>query len=69
MQIIRGISLEEAQKGGVDKKKWMFETQPLDAIHEGAVEEQKFKGTVEDISEEADVNNKLKLFENQPLSS
>ncbi len=69
VQIIRGISLEEAQKGGVDKKKWMFETQPLDAIHEGAVEEQKFKGTVEDISEEADVNNKLKLFENQPLSS
>lgn len=69
VQIIRGISLEEAQKGGVDKKKWMFETQPLDAIHEGAVEEQKFKGTVEDISEEADVHNKLKLFENQPLSS
>ncbi|XP_016133840.1 xin actin-binding repeat-containing protein 1-like isoform X1 [Sinocyclocheilus grahami] len=69
VQIIRGISLEEAQKGGVEKKKWMFETQPLDAIHEGAVEEQKFKGTVEDISGEADVHNKLKLFENQPLSS
>ncbi len=69
VQIIRGISLEEAQKGGVDKKKWMFETQPLDAIHEGAVEEQKFKGTVEDISGEADVHNKLKLFENQPLST
>ncbi|KAK2901034.1 hypothetical protein Q8A67_009149 [Cirrhinus molitorella] len=69
VQIIRGISLEEAQKGGVDKKKWMFETQPLDAIHEGAVEEQKFEGTVEDISGEADVHNKLKLFENQPLSS
>uniref|UniRef100_A0A8C2DU97 Xin actin binding repeat containing 1 n=1 Tax=Cyprinus carpio TaxID=7962 RepID=A0A8C2DU97_CYPCA len=69
VQIIRGISLEEAQKGGVDKKKWMFETQPLDAIHEGAVEEQKFKGTVEDISGKADVHNKLKLFENQPLSS
>ncbi|KAL0200582.1 hypothetical protein M9458_003769, partial [Cirrhinus mrigala] len=69
VQIIRGISLEEAQKGGVDKKKWMFETQPLDAIHEGAVEEQKFKGTVEDIPGEADVHNKLKLFENQPLSS
>ncbi|KTG01038.1 hypothetical protein cypCar_00034573, partial [Cyprinus carpio] len=69
VQIIRGISLEEAQKGGVDEKKWMFETQPLDAIHEGAVEEQKFKGTVEDITGEADVHNKLKLFENQPLSS
>ncbi len=69
VQIIRGISLEEAQKGGVDKTKWMFETQPLDAIHEGAVEEQKFKGTVEDISGEAEVHNKLKLFENQPLST
>ncbi|XP_050986036.1 xin actin-binding repeat-containing protein 1 isoform X2 [Labeo rohita] len=69
VQIIRGISLEEAQKGGVDNKKWMFETQPLDAIHEGAVEEEKFKGTVEDIPGEADVHNKLKLFENQPLSS
>lgn len=64
VQIIRGISLEEAQKGGVDQKKWMFETQPLNAIHEGLVEEQKFKGTVEDISREADVQ-KLK----QPLSS
>ncbi|XP_077083111.1 xin actin-binding repeat-containing protein 1 isoform X2 [Siphateles boraxobius] len=64
VQIIRGISLEEAQKGGVDQKKWMFETQPLDAIHEGLVEEQNFKGTVEDISGEAGVH-KLK----QPLSS
>lgn len=64
VQIIRGISLEEAQKGGVDQKKWMFETQSLDAIHEGLVEEQKFKGTVEDISGQADVH-KLK----QPLSS
>ncbi|XP_065132324.1 xin actin-binding repeat-containing protein 1 isoform X1 [Paramisgurnus dabryanus] len=67
VQIIRGISLEESQKGGVDQKKWMFETQPLDAIHEGAVEEQKFKGTEEDLS--ADVRNKRKLFEKQPLSS
>ncbi|XP_067309925.1 xin actin-binding repeat-containing protein 1 isoform X2 [Pseudorasbora parva] len=64
VQIIRGISLEEAQKGGVDQKKWMFETQPLDAIHESLVEEQNFKGTVEDISGETDVH-KLK----QPLSS
>lgn len=68
VQIIRGISLEEAQKSGVDKKRWMFETQPLDAIHEGVLEEQKFQGTVEDFSGEADVQNKRTLFENQLLS-
>ncbi|XP_047445024.1 xin actin-binding repeat-containing protein 1 isoform X2 [Mugil cephalus] len=68
VKIIRGISLEEGHKGGVDRKRWMFETQPFDTIQE-AVGVDKFEGTVADYTGEADVVNKRKLFEMQPLAA
>ncbi|CAJ1071598.1 xin actin-binding repeat-containing protein 1-like isoform X2 [Xyrichtys novacula] len=68
LKIIRGISLEEGQKGGVDQKRWMFETQSFDTIQE-VVGEGKFEGTLTECAEEADVLNKRKLFEMQPLAS
>ncbi|KAI3375268.1 hypothetical protein L3Q82_021771, partial [Scortum barcoo] len=67
VKIIRGISLEEGQKGGVDQKKWMFETQSFDTIQE-VVGVEKFEGTVAECAGEADVINKKKLFEMQPLA-
>ncbi|XP_029971934.1 xin actin-binding repeat-containing protein 1-like [Salarias fasciatus] len=66
LKIIRGISLEEGHKG-VDQKRWMFETQSFDTIQE-AVGEDQFKGTAE-TTREADVVNKRKLFELQPLAA
>ncbi|XP_008284200.1 xin actin-binding repeat-containing protein 1 [Stegastes partitus] len=63
VKIIRGISLEEGHTGGVDRKRWMFETQSFDTIQE-VVGVNKFEGT----SGEADVDNKRKLFETQPLA-
>ncbi|KAM7378871.1 hypothetical protein PAMP_004465 [Pampus punctatissimus] len=68
VKIIQGISLEEGHGGGVDRKRWMFETQPLDTIQE-VVFEDKFEGTVADCAGEADVVNKTKLFEMQPLAA
>ncbi|XP_035798088.2 xin actin-binding repeat-containing protein 1 isoform X2 [Amphiprion ocellaris] len=62
VKIIRGISLEEGHRGGVDRKRWMFETQSFDTIRE-VVGVDKFERT----SGEADVSNKRKLFEMQPL--
>ncbi|XP_035490686.2 xin actin-binding repeat-containing protein 1 isoform X1 [Scophthalmus maximus] len=67
VKIIRGISLEEGQRGGVDQKRWMFETQPFDTIQE-VVGVDKFEGTVVECKEEADVVNKRKFFEMQPLA-
>lgn len=68
VKIIRGISLEEAQRGGVDQKKWMFETQSFDTIQE-VTGEGKFEGTLAECAGEADVVNKKKLFEMQPLAA
>uniref|UniRef100_UPI0037E9BD47 xin actin-binding repeat-containing protein 1 n=1 Tax=Semicossyphus pulcher TaxID=241346 RepID=UPI0037E9BD47 len=68
VKIIRGISLEEGHRGGVDQKKWMFETQSFDTIQE-VVGEDKFEGTLAQCAEEADVINKRKLFEMQPLAA
>ncbi|XP_034557992.1 xin actin-binding repeat-containing protein 1 [Notolabrus celidotus] len=68
VKIIRGISLEEGQRGGVDQKRWMFETQSFDTIHEVS-EEATFEGTLAECAEEADVVNKRKLFEMQPLAA
>ncbi|XP_055017071.1 xin actin-binding repeat-containing protein 1, partial [Boleophthalmus pectinirostris] len=68
VKIIRGISLEEGQIGGVGKKRWMFETQPIDTIHE-MMGGDKFEGTVVDCETDADVVNKTKLFETNPLSA
>ncbi|CAB1326800.1 unnamed protein product, partial [Coregonus sp. 'balchen'] len=68
MQIIRGISLEEGQKGGVDRKRWMFETQPFNTIREEGIED-RFQGTVVEVVPDADVGNKLKMFETQPLAA
>nr|XP_043889596.1 xin actin-binding repeat-containing protein 1 isoform X1 [Solea senegalensis] len=68
VKVIRGISLEEGQRGGVDQKKWMFETQPFDTIQEG-VGVDKFEGTVAECTGEADVVNKRKFFEMQPLAA
>ncbi|KAM7401221.1 hypothetical protein PAMA_005420 [Pampus argenteus] len=68
VKIIQGISLEEGHGGGVDRKRWMFETQPLDTIQEVVLED-KFEGTVADCTGEADVVNKTKLFEMQPLAA
>ncbi|KAM6948360.1 xin actin-binding repeat-containing protein 1 [Aplochiton taeniatus] len=67
VKIIRGISLEEGQKGGVDRNRWMFETQPFTTIREGM--EEDFKGTLAELSVEADVENKRKLFETQPMAA
>ncbi|KAK5859652.1 hypothetical protein PBY51_021193 [Eleginops maclovinus] len=68
VKIIRGISLEEGNRGGVDQKRWMFETQSFDTIQEVIVED-KFEGTVDESTGEADVLNKRKLFEMQPLAA
>ncbi|XP_067461201.1 xin actin-binding repeat-containing protein 1 isoform X2 [Thunnus thynnus] len=68
VKIIRGISLEEGHGGGVDRKRWMFETQSLDTIQE-VVGVDKFEGMVADCTGEADVVNKRKLFEMQPLAA
>ncbi|TNM98066.1 hypothetical protein fugu_014312 [Takifugu bimaculatus] len=68
VKIIRGISLEEANRGGVDQKRWMFETQSFDAIQED-VGADKFEGTMAECAEEADVVNKRRLFEMQPLAA
>ncbi|XP_019720362.1 xin actin-binding repeat-containing protein 1 isoform X1 [Hippocampus comes] len=68
VKIIRGISLEEGHRGGVDRKRWMFETQSFDDIKEVAGADE-FKGTLADCTREADVTNKAKLFETQPLST
>ncbi|XP_031162667.1 xin actin-binding repeat-containing protein 1 isoform X1 [Sander lucioperca] len=68
VKIIRGISLEEGHRGGVDQKRWMFETQSFDTIQE-VVDVDKFEGTVVECAEEADVVNKRKLFEMQPLAT
>ncbi|KAM9789909.1 xin actin-binding repeat-containing protein 1 [Neosynchiropus ocellatus] len=63
VKIIRGISLEDGHDGGVERKRWMFETQSFDAIQE-VVGQTSFEGT-----QEADVSNKKKLFEMQPLAA
>ncbi|XP_069366976.1 xin actin-binding repeat-containing protein 1 isoform X3 [Paralichthys olivaceus] len=68
VKIIRGISMEEGHRGGVDQKRWMFETQPFGTIQE-VVGVDKFEGTVAECSGEADVVNKRKYFETQPLAS
>ncbi|CAG5897116.1 unnamed protein product [Menidia menidia] len=68
VKIIRGISLEEGHGGGFDKKRWMFETQSFDAIQE-ALGVDRFEGSVPDYTGEADVINKRKLFETQPLAT
>ncbi|KAM9349753.1 xin actin-binding repeat-containing protein 1 isoform 2-T2 [Symphorus nematophorus] len=68
VKIIRGISLEEGHRGGVDQKRWMFETQPFDTIQE-VVGVDKFEGMVAECAGEADVVNKRKLFEMQPLAA
>ncbi|XP_032387220.1 xin actin-binding repeat-containing protein 1 isoform X1 [Etheostoma spectabile] len=68
VKIIRGISLEEGHRGGVGQKRWMFETQSFNTIQE-AVGVDKFEGTVVECAEEADVENKRKLFETQPLAT
>ncbi|KAF1383382.1 hypothetical protein PFLUV_G00131330 [Perca fluviatilis] len=68
VKIIRGISLEEGHRGGVDQKRWMFETQSFDTIQE-VVGVDKFEGMVVECAEEADVVNKRKLFEMQPLAT
>uniref|UniRef100_G3PGL1 Xin actin binding repeat containing 1 n=1 Tax=Gasterosteus aculeatus TaxID=69293 RepID=G3PGL1_GASAC len=68
VKIIRGISLEEGHRGGVDQKRWMFETQSLDRIQE-VYGVDKFEGTVANCAGEADVVNKKKLFEMQPLAA
>ncbi|KAM4604672.1 xin actin-binding repeat-containing protein 1 [Polymixia lowei] len=68
VKIIRGISLEEGQTGGVGRKKWMFETQPFSTIQEG-MEVERFEGTATDCAGDADVENKRKLFETQPLEA
>ena len=68
VKIIRGISLEEGHRGGVDQKRWMFETQPFGTIQE-VVGVDKFEGTVDECSGEADVVNKRTYFETQPLAS
>lgn len=68
VKIIRGISLEEGHRGGVDQKRWMFETQSFDTIQE-VVGVDKFEGTVAECTGEADVINKKKLFEMQPLAA
>ncbi|XP_056277174.1 xin actin-binding repeat-containing protein 1 isoform X3 [Pseudoliparis swirei] len=68
VKIIRGISLEEGHRGGVDQKKWMFETQSFETIQE-VVGVDKFEATVADCAGEADVVNKRKLFEMQPLAA
>ncbi|XP_041805770.1 xin actin-binding repeat-containing protein 1 [Chelmon rostratus] len=68
VKIIRGISLEEGHRGGVDQKRWMFETQSFDTIQE-VVGVDKFEGTVAECAGEADVINKRKLFEMQPLAA
>lgn len=68
VKIIRGISLEEGHRGGVDQKRWMFETQSFDTIQE-VVGVDKFEGMVAECAGEADVVNKKKLFEMQPLDT
>lgn len=68
VKIIRGISLEEANRGGVDQKRWMFETRSFDMIQED-VGANKFEGTAAECAEEADVANKRRLFEMQPLAA
>ncbi|XP_033838549.2 xin actin-binding repeat-containing protein 1 [Periophthalmus magnuspinnatus] len=68
VKIIRGISLEEGQIGGVGKKRWMFETQAIDTIHE-MMGGDKLKGMVVECETDADVINKTKLFETNPLSA
>ncbi|XP_044075033.1 xin actin-binding repeat-containing protein 1 isoform X2 [Siniperca chuatsi] len=68
VKIIRGISLEEGHRGGVDQKRWMFETQSFDTIQE-VVGMDKFEGTVTECAGEADVDNKRRLFEMQPLAA
>ena len=66
--MIRGISLEEGQRGGVDSKRWMFETQPLGMIQEGKAQVGAFEGTAAENRGEADVGETKKLFETQPLA-
>lgn len=68
VKIIRGISLEEGNRRGVDQKRWMFETKSFDMIQED-VGVDKFEGTVAECAEEADVVNKRRLFETQPLTA
>ncbi|XP_078791611.1 xin actin-binding repeat-containing protein 1 isoform X2 [Oryzias latipes] len=68
VKIIRGISLEEGQKGGVDQKRWMFETQSFETIQE-AIGADKLEAQVAICPGEADVSNKKKLSERQPLVS
>ncbi|GLD51393.1 xin actin-binding repeat-containing protein 1-like isoform X1 [Lates japonicus] len=68
VKIIRGISLEEGHRGGVDEKRWMFETQPFDTIQE-VIGVDKFEGMGAECRGEADVVNKRKFFEMQPLAS
>ncbi|XP_070700581.1 xin actin-binding repeat-containing protein 1 isoform X1 [Pempheris klunzingeri] len=68
VKIIRGISLEEGHRGGVDQKRWMFETQSFDTIQE-VVGVDKFEGMLAECAGEADVVNKKKLFEMQPLAA
>uniref|UniRef100_A0A3Q1HNW6 Xin actin-binding repeat-containing protein 1-like n=1 Tax=Anabas testudineus TaxID=64144 RepID=A0A3Q1HNW6_ANATE len=68
VKIIRGISLEEGHREGVDRKRWMFETQPFDTIQEVAGVG-TFEGMVDDCKGEADVVNKRKQFETQPLAT
>lgn len=66
VKIIRGISLEERKRGGVDQKRWMFETQSFGAIPEDAGAD-KVEGP--GCAEEADVVNKRRFFETQPLAA
>ncbi|XP_020506405.2 xin actin-binding repeat-containing protein 1 isoform X1 [Labrus bergylta] len=68
VKVIRGISLEEGHRRGIDQKRWMFETQSFDTIQE-VVGENNFKGTLAECAGEADVGNKRKLFEMQPLEA
>ncbi|XP_042354233.1 xin actin-binding repeat-containing protein 1 [Plectropomus leopardus] len=68
VKIIRGISLEEGHRGGVDQKRWMFETQSFDTTKE-VMGVGRFEGMVAECAAEADVVNKRKLFEMQPLAA
>lgn len=68
VKIVRGISLEEGNRGGVDQKRWLFETQSFDTIQED-VGASSFGGSVAECAEGADVVNKRRLFEMQPLAA
>uniref|UniRef100_A0A2I3HLM2 Xin actin binding repeat containing 1 n=1 Tax=Nomascus leucogenys TaxID=61853 RepID=A0A2I3HLM2_NOMLE len=69
VRVIRGISLEEGARPDVSATRWIFETQPLDAIREILVDEKDFQPSPDLIPPGPDVQQQRHLFETRALDT